>query len=151
MKTTGDIYLAWSDEAWVINGADVRISIVGFDNGSEVVRHLDSAQVLVINSDLTSQDADVSTARVLRENLRIGFNGIEKGGPFELSTSQAQSFLNLPQNVNGRSNSEVIKRWRNGIDIVRRSLDQWIIDFDDRPLEASAEYEAPFEYVRQVV
>ena len=35
IKETGDIYLAWSDEPWILDGAAVRISIVGFDNGSE--------------------------------------------------------------------------------------------------------------------
>ena len=34
IKDTGDIYNASSDEPWILDGAAVRISIVGFDDGS---------------------------------------------------------------------------------------------------------------------
>ena len=40
IKGTGDIYLAWSDEPWILHGAAVRILIIGFDNGSESSREL---------------------------------------------------------------------------------------------------------------
>ncbi len=33
IKESGDIFLAWDDEPWILNGAAVRISIVGFDAG----------------------------------------------------------------------------------------------------------------------
>ena len=33
IKESGDIFMAWSDEPWVLDGAAVRISIVGFDDG----------------------------------------------------------------------------------------------------------------------
>src|SRR5690606_6836261 len=33
IKDTGDIFLAWSDEPWILEGAAVRVSIVGFDDG----------------------------------------------------------------------------------------------------------------------
>jgi hypothetical protein len=35
IKESGDIFLAWSDRPWVLKGASVRISIVGFDNGND--------------------------------------------------------------------------------------------------------------------
>jgi type II restriction/modification system DNA methylase subunit YeeA len=35
IKHSGDVYLAWSDEPWILDGAAVRISIVGFDNRGE--------------------------------------------------------------------------------------------------------------------
>ena len=41
IKETGDILLAWSDEPWVLEGAAVRISIVGFDDGSEFLAHIE--------------------------------------------------------------------------------------------------------------
>jgi SAM-dependent methyltransferase len=50
IKDSGDIYLAWSDEPWVLNGAAVRISIIGFDDGSEASRLLNGASVAEIYS-----------------------------------------------------------------------------------------------------
>ena len=35
IKATGDIFMAWSDRAWVLDGAAVRVSMVGFDAGAE--------------------------------------------------------------------------------------------------------------------
>ena len=35
IKETGDIFLAWADEPWVVEGAAVHVSFVGFDDGSE--------------------------------------------------------------------------------------------------------------------
>ncbi len=35
IKETGDIFLAWADEAWVVEGAAVHVSFVGYDDGSE--------------------------------------------------------------------------------------------------------------------
>lgn len=55
-------------------------------------------------------------------------------------------------NPNGRPNSDVVRPWVNGLDIVRRSRDMWIIDFGvDMPLEQAALYEEPFEYVKRHV
>ena len=33
IKETGDIFMAWSDREWILDGAAVRVSMVGFDNG----------------------------------------------------------------------------------------------------------------------
>ena len=49
IKETGDIFFAWSDEPWVVEGAAVHVSIVGYDNGTEVRRTLDGRPVAVIN------------------------------------------------------------------------------------------------------
>jgi len=40
VKETGDIFFAWSDEEWVVEGAAVHVSFVGFDDGSEPERVL---------------------------------------------------------------------------------------------------------------
>ncbi len=61
IKKTGDIFLAWSDEEWILDGAAVRISIVGFDSGIEKNRSFNGAKVDSINSDLTVT-ADVNIA-----------------------------------------------------------------------------------------
>ncbi len=33
IKQTGDIFMAWSDRDWILDGAAVRVSMVGFDDG----------------------------------------------------------------------------------------------------------------------
>ena len=145
IKDTGDIFLAWSDHPWILDGAAAHISIVGFDDGSETNRELDGAPVESINSNLTS-GGDLTTARRLGENLGIAFMGDTKGGPFDIPGSLAREMLGSP-NPHGKSNSEVVKPWVNGRDITSRPREMWIIDFGDMPSEQAALYETPFEYV----
>jgi type II restriction/modification system DNA methylase subunit YeeA len=148
IKETGDIFFAWDDEPWILDGAAVRISIVGFDNGNETSRALDGRTVANINPDLTSA-ADITSAKPLRENNSIGFMGDTKGGPFDIPGDTARRWLALPSNPNGRPNSDVVLRWVNGLDVTRRPRDMWIIDFGvDMPEHEAAIYEQPFEYVR---
>ena len=149
IKESGDIFLAWSDHPWVLDGAAVHISIVGFDNGSESCRELDGASVESINANLTA-GADLTAARRLKDNLGVAFMGDTKGGPFDIPGSLAQEMLGSP-NPHGRSNSEVLKPWINGRDITDRSRGMWIVDFGDMPAEEAALYEVPFEYVNTKV
>jgi hypothetical protein len=150
IKESGDIFLAWSDRAWVLDGADVRVSIVAFDGGHERLRALDGADVQTIHADLTAA-ADLTIARRLRENLGIAFMGDTKGGAFDISSEIAAGMLAAPLNPNERPNSDVVRPWVNGLDIVRRPRGMFIIDFGVMALEEAALYEAPFEYVRKNV
>ncbi|WP_217155933.1 class I SAM-dependent DNA methyltransferase [Sphaerobacter thermophilus] len=151
IKESGDIFMAWDDEPWVLDGAAVRISMVGFDDGTEKTRTLDGVPVAAINPDLTGA-LDLTTARPLAENLNIAFMGDTKGGPFDIPGDLARQMLAAPLNPNGRPNSDVIVPWVNGLDITRRPRDMWIIDFGpDMPLEQAALYEQPFEYVKKHV
>jgi hypothetical protein len=151
IKASGDIFLAWSDEPWVLDGADVRISIVGFDDGSQTERLLDGKPVSVINADLTGA-VDVTRAVALAENASIAFTGIKKTGPFDVPGDLARSWLALPPNPNGRTNADVLRPVANGMDVTRRSRDVWIVDFGtDMSERDAALYEAPFECVRQHV
>ncbi len=135
----------------MLDGAAVRISIVGFDGGEEPSRVLDGAPVAVINADLTGT-TDVTTAKRLPENLGIAFMGDTKGGPFDVPGDLARQWIALPPNPNGRPNSDVVRPWVNGLDVTRRPRDMWIVDFGvDMPEHDAALYEAPFEYVRQHV
>ena len=145
IKETGDIFMAWSDHPWVLEGAAVHISIVGFDDGSEVNRELDGSAVASINANLTS-GADLTAAKRLQENLGIAFMGDTKGGPFDIPGELAQQMLNSP-NPHNKSNAEVVRPWVNGRDITDRRRGMWIIDFGDMPIEQAALNEAPFEYV----
>jgi type II restriction/modification system DNA methylase subunit YeeA len=151
IKESGDIFMAWSDEPWILNGAAVRISIVGFDNGFEKERTLNGESVAVVNPDLTST-LDVTNARILSENLEIAFMGDSKGGPFEITEEHAKRWLALPLNPNGRPNSDVVRPWVNGLDITRRPRGMWIVDFGlEMPEETASLYEAPFEHVKSEV
>lgn len=121
IKETGDLFMAWADEPWVLEGAAVRVSLVGFDDGSETARTLDGQPAAVINPDLTGE-TDVSKARVLAENQGVAFIGIQKGGPFDIPGELARGWLELP-NPGGRSNRDVLRPYVNGMDITRRPSD----------------------------
>ncbi len=147
IKRSGDIFMAWEDEPWILDGAAVRISIVGFDDGSETDRSLDGAPVTEIHSDLTGKTSLTATVR-LRENERIGFVGDVKAGRFDVTEDVARQWLHAPSNPNGRPNSDVVRPYANSLDVVRRPQDVWVIDFGvDMPVDEAALYEAPFEHV----
>ena len=149
IKESGDIFLAHSDRPWVLNGAAVHVSIVGFDNGTQNERELDGGSVTQINPDLTS-GADLTNAVKLIENADTAFNGTIKAGPFEITDTQAKDML-AGINPNGATNRDVIKPWVNARDITTRSRGMWIIDFQHMSFEDAALYEAPFEYVAEIV
>jgi type II restriction/modification system DNA methylase subunit YeeA len=111
--------------------------------------------VLEIYPDLTGRDAqagvDLTQAKRLAVNAGCAFQGPVKVGPFDIPGDQAREFLQMPLNPNGRSNAEVVKPWANGMDIVRRPSDTWIIDFGEMSAAEASLYEAPFEYVRRHV
>ncbi len=150
IKSSGDIFMAWSDRPWILDGAAVRVSIIGFDGGEERMRMLDGAPVATINQDLTG-DVDLAAARILPENSGLHYLGVMKAGPFDIVSGTAQTMLNAPVNPNGRPNSDVVKRRFNGQDLTRRPSDTWVIDFVEMSEEDASLYEYPFEYVREHV
>ncbi|MCY3920246.1 MAG: class I SAM-dependent DNA methyltransferase, partial [Chloroflexi bacterium] len=151
IKETGDIFMAWSDEPWIVEGAAVRVSIVGQDDGSEAARVLDGTAVSQINSSLGS-GVDLARAVGLRENMGVSFQGDSKVGAFDITGDVARKMLMLPSNVNGRPNSDVVVPWVNGMDITRRPRGMFIVDFGvSMTAEAAADYEAPFAHVEEHV
>ncbi|HUZ87761.1 MAG TPA: DNA methyltransferase [Candidatus Baltobacterales bacterium] len=151
IKETGDIFAAWDDEPWVVEGAMVHVSIVGFDNGAEKDRTLDGTAVPSINADLTA-GLDVTRAKRLRENSDVAFQGPVKVGKFEITSDVADSML-LSKNPNGKPNSDIVVPWMNGADLIEHPpRHMFIIDFPESlPEHEAALYEAPFEYVKRVV
>jgi hypothetical protein len=150
IKETGDIFMAWSDRKWTLEGAAVRVSMVGFDNGTELEKSLDGNLVGAINPDLTGK-VDITIAKRLKENLDICFIGTKKGGAFNISQKIAKELLSKT-NTSGLSNRDVVKRWINGIAILRRNPDDWIIDFGTTASEEVAkQYEAPYQYILENV
>jgi hypothetical protein len=146
---SGNIFWAWSDRSWVLEGAAVRISMVAFDNGREATMRLNGEEVEQIHSNLTA-GLDLTRIVPLTENNQIAFQGPVKVGKFELDDTSAKKLLQLP-NVNGRLNTDVMKPWFNGSDITDRPLHRWIIDFKSMSEAEAALYEAPFEYLRFAV
>jgi len=151
IKDSGDIFMAWRNLPWVLDGASVRIAVIGFDDGAESVKVVDGQPVQTIESDL-SPTGVAFNPRQLPENSGISFQGPIKVGPFDIDGNLARELLSLPTNVNGRSNSDVVKRYVNGADIVGRPRNIWIIDFGvGLSAEDASLYEAPFEHVRKTV
>jgi type II restriction/modification system DNA methylase subunit YeeA len=151
IKETGDIFWAQSDRDWVLEGAAVNVSMVGFDDGTECDKQLDDVSVKNITPDLQA-DIDLTKAVRLQENSNIAFIGDTKKGKFDISGSLAAQMLLAPLNPNGRPNSDVIKPWINGLDVTQRHRGMCIIDFGiDTPESEAALYELPFEYVRKHV
>ena len=148
------IFSACSDEPWVNEGASVRVSLVAFgDTPIQDVR-LDGRDVTAIAADLTdpgaSGDVDVTRAKSLGSNCGACFQGTSKVGSFDVSEEIAEEWLALP-NVNGCSNTLVVKPWVNGQDLTRRPSRKWIIDFGDLPESRACEFEAPFAHVLKYV
>ncbi|MHB1052224.1 MAG: class I SAM-dependent DNA methyltransferase [Thiobacillus sp.] len=147
---TAPIFEAWSDEAWINNGAAVRVSLVCFGDGKGTM--LDGQPVAEIYADLTSPGANgdalnLTRAEPLGENARASFEGTKKYGDFDIPGELARQWLALP-NPNRRPNADVVKPWANGKDIAARPSDTWIIDFGTDMSEAdSALYEMPFGHV----
>ncbi len=54
-------------------------------------------------------------------------------------------------NVNGRPNSDVVRPVASAIDLVQGSRGVWTIDFRLMTEDEAAQYEMPFEYVRQYI
>ncbi len=150
IKGSGDIFMAWSDRPWILEGAAVRVSMVGFDNGNESMRMLDGQPVVTINPDLTAS-TDLTSVRQLRENAGLCFMGPSPKAPFDIAEHLAQQMLAAPHNINGRPNSDVVRPVVSAVDIVQRSRRKWTIDFGLMGHDEAAQYELPFEYIKRVV
>ncbi len=163
IKQTGDIFYAQADRKWIQDGVAVRVSMVGFDDGSQTRRLLNESKddkpehalhrarpVEGINANLTAL-FDLTMARRLKANMGISFMGDTKVGPFEIPEKLARQFLQTA-NPHGKPNSDVVRPWVNGLDITRRPRNIWIIDFPPGMSEQEAAlYQAPFEFAKHHV
>ncbi len=153
------IFEAWSDEPWVVDGAAVRVSLVCFSRAGDdyvVGLRLDGAAVDDIYVDLTARrdgvGVDLTNTRRLAQNAGVAFMGNTKGGPFDVAGELARQWLRLPANPNGRTNDDVLKVWVNGMDVTRRPVGKWIVDFGlSMPVDEAALYEAPFRWIQEHV
>lgn len=147
---SGGIFLAWSDRPWVLDGASVRVSMIGFDHALENEKSLDGKVVKVINAGLTS-DTDLTNLIQLPENRGLSFQGSMIGGSFQIPKPLAENWLKIT-NPNGKPNFNVLRPYVTGADVLRKVSDEWVIDFgDSMSLEEAAGYETPFEYTKKNV
>ena len=147
------IYDAWPDEAWIVDGVSVRVSLVCFGGkATGLPVRLNGDATAQINADLTGGTVDMTIARPQGRNRQVAFRGGYKRGGFDIPGELAREWLRLPANPNNRPNSDVLKPWINGMDVTRRPADKWVIDFGHEISEADAAlYEAPFAYVQKHV
>ncbi|HQU44131.1 MAG TPA: hypothetical protein PK867_15030 [Pirellulales bacterium] len=150
IKEMGNIFFAESDRDWILEGANVHVSMVGFDDGADGKRSLDGRRVATINSNLSAA-ADVTSARPLAAMAGIGFIGVAQKAPFDLPDTVARTML-LSANPHGRPNSDVLRPICNAQDITRQYRRVWNVDFGlDMPLAGAERYEQPFEQIRKSV
>lgn len=144
--TTTRIFAAWADEEWVNNGAAVRVSLTAFGKSSDISM-LDGQVVSGIGPELSplSDGASLSSAAELAENEGTAFQGPTKGGEFDVPGEIARAWLKEPC-VSGM-NSDVLRPWLNGLAVVRRSSDMWIIDFGEMGEDEASLHEGPFGWI----
>ena len=142
IKDSGGIFWAESDRAWVLNGANVHVSMVGFDDGSEEKCTLDGQPVASIGPDL-SGISGLTTACTLPSNLNISFLGSCKGGPFDITDSEASEMLACSGNPHMRPNSDVIRPVANSEDLLKTKTLRWIVDSANLTSEELCLYERP--------
>ncbi|MFC1451774.1 class I SAM-dependent DNA methyltransferase [Verrucomicrobiota bacterium] len=151
IKETGDIFWAESDRPWILDGANVHVSMVAFDDGEEKGHTLDGKPVLTINANLTADQGDTTEAKTLPGNLNLCFMGASKVGAFDIPEEQAIEWLHCA-NAHARPNSDVLRPRLNGVAIVQRPPPVWIIDCGvTMEREAFALYQAPYAHVETKV
>lgn len=151
IKETGDIFYAESDRPWILEGAQVHVSMVAFDDGSENLKVLDGQPVVSINANLT-HNADLTRAKRLSSMSGSSFIGISMHGSFDFDDVVAEKILLSYGNPNGRPNSDVVRPILNYAQLVSRVASRWVVFFPpDLHEEAASLYERPFEFVRSTV
>lgn len=143
----GAITRAWSDEAWVNEGASVRVSMVIADKRNKGERILDGRVVDKIPANLGRSIVVAEELHSLAQNAGTAFVGVilNGNGHFELDRAEFEKFALAPRNVNNRPNSDVIRMILNGENFNGRRPERWVIDFgSSMSVEDAAYYEEPF-------
>ena len=145
------IYNAWSDEPWIVDGADLRVSIVCFARARTGTASLDGRSVLRIFPDLSGGTADLTKSLPLRHNQDVSVRGIERGGAFHVPGEVARLWTAKPLNPNNRPNADVLKRFITVRDLLGRSRDLWIIDFSGLDEAEAALFEPVFAHAEEAI
>lgn len=151
IKRTGNIFFAVSDREWILDGAMVHVSMLGFDPGSELERTIDGKAVKSIPASL-STITDVTASQKLLANANLGFIGVSMHGPFDMEEETAVEMLNNGGNVNLKPNSDVLRPVLNALEITKGANQRWLASFPpDLTFECAAGYAAPMRFVRTLV
>jgi len=143
-----EIYNAWDELPWTVDGAKVEVSLVcftGIEDKSEI--YLNGHLVEKINADL-SVGVDLTKAKRLYENSSCCFVGVQLSGPHDVSGEVARNWLKSPLNPNLKPNADVLCPYSNGDDITGWNRDKWVIDIPMRLSGTEAAlFEEPFNYL----
>lgn len=147
IRDSTPMFFAVSDREWILDGAAVHVSMIGFHSPHEPPPSqliLDGSPVSRINANLTAT-ADTTQCKPLRSNAAISFMGVTPAGPFDQPFDAIQHWL-LSPTPSGRPNSDVLRPYFNGADLNRRPRGHWTIDFTGFDMPKAAAYEMPFAY-----
>lgn len=148
IKETGDIFFAISDREWILAGANVHVSMVAFDDGSEVEHRLDGKVVSQIPVNLSPIN-DITACLKLNENVEIGFIGVSMHGDFDMEENQGIEMILETGNPNLKPNSDVVRPVLNAFKITKRAERRWLVSFPpDSKVGEAAGYDAPMRFVR---
>lgn len=150
LYSSAAVTFALSGEPWIVDGADVRVSIVCCSSNASEVVQLDGEKVERITPNLMALSVDLRTSKMLATNRKRAVRRIEKGGPFDFHGHVARQLLALPINPNGVRNDAVVKRYATVSDIVGRGQDEWIVDFSGLSAANASLFEAPFELIATI-
>lgn len=95
VKETGDLFFGISDRNWILDGAAVHVSMIGFDDGAESQKELDGDRVTAIPANLSNK-FDVTSARQLTDSHCLHIEGVKKGAKFDLDDLIALEMLRSP-------------------------------------------------------
>ena len=141
---SADLFDAWADEPWIVDGASVRVSLICVST-EQWKKRLNGTQVNKITSSLSQFPKPLPA--VVEENIKTSFTGTILNGPFEVDTQVAHEWLTAPTNVAGHKNQDVLRLTANGEDLLQRGDRKWLLDFGTSMSEQEAAlFEAPYEY-----
>ncbi len=144
IKESGDIFMAWSNREWILDGAAVRVSMVGFDKALQEYKVLDGLPVTNINPDL-SATVDITLAKRLLQNEKISFMGPSPKGPFDIDEQLALSMISENEN-----NRMVVRPVWSATDIVRQPRNKWTVDFGLMTEVEAKHFIAPYSHIKRV-
>ena len=115
IAAAGAIFEAWSDEAWTVDGAAVRVSLVCFGVSDQERRLSLDGQTVTrsVGADLTARfDKFDQGSLALHENSDVCLKGRQERRSIRDRRRTARGHgLEAQFNPNGRSNSEVLSPW----------------------------------------
>jgi hypothetical protein len=151
IKKTGKIFFAVSDRDWFDAGIAIRICMVGFGGANvDDTPMLDGKEVPEINADIAA-GLDTTGKAYLHANEKLCFMGTTKVGDFDIPQEQAVKMLSAV-NPHGKPNSDVLRPFRNGSDLVQDDSRRWIVDFGvGTTIESASLYAEPFKHIVECV